>query len=166
MTLHYEDVTVGQSFGPLTKGPMSPAHIMRWSAAIENFHRIHYDKPFAVEHDGLPDILVNGSWKQHVLVQLVKDALGPDGWLARLSFRYKAMDVVGTTIIAKAEVTDKAVVDGLGLLTLKLVMQNQDGIETTTGWAFGLLPLKQGSAVPYPFVPGPELTARTLPEGA
>jgi hydroxyacyl-ACP dehydratase HTD2-like protein with hotdog domain len=77
--MYFEDIAVGDSLAPVVKGPMTTAHIMRWSAAMENWHRIHYDWRFATQHDGLPDVLVNGSWKQHVLVQLLKDGLGNNG---------------------------------------------------------------------------------------
>ena len=69
--LYFEDVSIGDEVTPLVKGPMSPLHLMRWSAAIENWHRIHYDETFSKEHDGLPERRVNGSWKQHVLVQMM-----------------------------------------------------------------------------------------------
>jgi hydroxyacyl-ACP dehydratase HTD2-like protein with hotdog domain len=87
----FDDVEIGQDIQSLVKGPMTTAHIMRWSAAMENWHRIHYDWRFATQHDGLPDVLVNGSWKQHVLVQLLKDGFGRTGWLWRLRFRYRAI---------------------------------------------------------------------------
>lgn len=163
MTVHFEDITVGQNFGPLVKGPMTSAHIMRWSAAIENFHRIHYDRPFAVEHDGLPDILVNGSWKQHVLVQLVKDTLGRGGWLWKLRFRYKSMDIVGTTILARAEIVEKQEIDGLGFVTLRIGIDNEKQVETTAGWAIGVVPLRGGPPVPYPFKPTVPMAALDLP---
>lgn len=153
MSLLFEDVAVGHTFGPLTKGPMSPAHIMRWSAAMENWHRIHYDWRFATQHDGLPDVLVNGSWKQHVLVQLVKDSLGPTGWLWKLGFRYRAMDVAWDTIFATAEVTRKDAMDGLGFLTMRMQLRNQRDVISTTGRAIGVVPLRGGPPVPYPFAP-------------
>ena len=77
--LCFEDVEVDQTLMRLKKGPMTTTHIMRWSSAIENWHRIHYDQRFAIDHDKLPDVLVNGSWKQHILAQVMKDGLGPDG---------------------------------------------------------------------------------------
>ncbi len=160
----YEDITVGQTLAPLVKGPMSPAHIMRWSAAIENWHRIHYDWRFATQHDGLPDVLVNGSWKQHVMVQLVKDRLGPDGWLWKLRFRYRAMDVAGDTIFANAEVTDKREAGELGFVTMRISLRNQRDVVSTTGWAVGVLPLRGGPSVPYPFTPGPAHAAIELPD--
>ena len=61
------------------KGPITAAHLVRWAAAMENWHRIHFDWRYATAHDGLPDVVVNGSWKQHVLMQLVTDWVGEAG---------------------------------------------------------------------------------------
>ena len=68
VALSFEDVAVGDELPALVRGPLTSTHVMRWSAAIENWHRIHYDQPFAVGHDGLPGLLINGSFKQHLLV--------------------------------------------------------------------------------------------------
>lgn len=162
---HFEDVAIGDRIGELDKGRMSTAHIMRWSAAVENFHRIHYDQPFAVNHDKLPDVLINGSWKQHVLVQLVKDGLGPAGWLWKLKFRYRKMDIAGDTIRAHAEVIDKQTIAGLGFVTLHVAITDQNEAVSTAGHAVGVLPLRGGPDVPYPFVPKPDYDAVALPEG-
>src|SRR5262249_40244652 len=101
----FADLEVGMELTPLVRGPMTPVHLMRWSAAIENWHRIHYDEPFATGHDGLPGLLVNGSWKQHFLVQMVREWLGQDGWLARIGFQFRGMDVAGSTLIAWGRIT-------------------------------------------------------------
>lgn len=151
-SLFYDDVQVGSQFGAIDKGTMTTAHIMRWSAAIENFHRIHYDQPFATGHDKLPGVLINGSWKQHVLIQMLKDSLGPAGWLWKLSFRYKKMDIAGDAVRGAAEVIGKQEVDGLGFITLRVQLTNQRGEVSTAGTAIGILPLRGGREVPYPFV--------------
>jgi acyl dehydratase len=162
-TLHFEDVRIGAELGSLDKGTITTAHIMRWSAAVENFHRIHYDHRFATGHDKLPDVLINGSWKQHVLVQLVKDALGPAGWLWKIKFRYRKMDVAGDAIRASAHAVAKEAVDGLGFVTLRVVLTDQNDQISTAGHAIGVLPLKGGSAVPYPFVRKPGYDAIRFP---
>ncbi|MBV7482948.1 acyl dehydratase [Bordetella sp. BOR01] len=161
---YYEDVEVGAVLGAIDKGAVTTAHIMRWSAAVENFHRIHYDQRFATGHDGLPDVLINGSWKQHVLVQLVKDGLGPLGWAWRLRFRYKKLDVAGDSIRGHAEVIGKQVVEGLGFLVLRVQLLDQNGGESTGGHAIGVLPLRDGPPVPYPFPDDPAFAAVTLPD--
>ncbi len=151
--LFYEDIEIGQEITPLVKGPMTTLHLMRWSAAIENWHRIHYDRPFAVEHDKLPDVLVAGSWKQQALVQMLKDWCGAGGWLWKIRYQFRAMDPVGATLTCWGQVTDKYVRDGLGVVECDIGMRNQDDQETTPGTAVAVLPLRGGRPVPYPFVP-------------
>lgn len=163
MPMQWRDIEIGARVGELDKGAMTTAHIMRWSAAVENFHRIHYDQRFAKEHDKLPDVLVNGSWKQHVLVQLAKDALGIDGWLWKIKFRYKKMDVAGDSIRGTATVVAKQEVDGLGFVTLRVALTDQNDAVSTSGFAIGVLPLPGGPAVPYPFVTKPAYDVVSMP---
>jgi acyl dehydratase len=161
--LTFDELVPGAEAGALDKGVVSTAHIMRWSAAVENWHRIHYDWRFATGHDKLPGVLINGSWKQHVLVQLVTDSLGPDGWLWKIRFRYKRMDVAGDAILARAEVLAREAVEGLGFVTLRIVLVNQEGEVSTAGAAIGVVPLPGGAPVPYPFVPRPAYDVVRLP---
>ncbi|MDA8051819.1 MAG: hypothetical protein M0002_17760 [Rhodospirillales bacterium] len=150
-----EDLEVGTELPRLVRGPMTTLHIMRWSAAMENWHRIHYDQRFAREVDGLPDVLVNGSWKQQVLCQLVKDFAGRDGWLWRIRFEFRDMDPAGNTIIAGGRVEELAEHAGLGYARLSITLSNQLGRVTTRGAAIAVLPTRGGPAVPYPFRPPP-----------
>jgi acyl dehydratase len=159
VTRYYDDLSPGQELAHLDKGPITPAHIMRWSAAIENWHRIHYDQTFAKEHDKLPDILINGSWKQHVLVQLMKDGLGPDGWLWKIQFRYKRMDIAWDVLRGRAEVVEKREADGLGFVACRIALVNQRDEVSTAGTAVGVIPINGGRKVPYPFVPKPDYPA-------
>jgi acyl dehydratase len=149
--LMFEDVSIGDEVTPLHRGPMTPVHLMRWSAAIENWHRIHYDQQFAVEHDKLPGLLVNGSWKQHFLVQAMRQWLGPAGWLAKISFQFRAMDEVNRTLTASGKVIDTQLRDGLGLVVCEIGIRDDTGQESTPGTATGVLPLRDGQPVPYPF---------------
>jgi acyl dehydratase len=152
----FEDVAVGQDLPRLEKGPMTTVHLMRWSAAMENFHKIHYDTPFAVEHDKLPGVLVNGSLKQQFIMQLLADWAGPSGWVWKASFQFRAMNLVGETLSIWARIVDKRDGPGYGLVDLELGVQNDAGKESTPGKATVALPYRNGRPVPYPFVP-PEL---------
>lgn len=156
---YFQDVQVGDAITELPKGPMSPMHLMRWSAAMENWHRIHYDETFAKEHDKLPERLVNGSWKQHVMVQMMKDWLGPEGWLWKIGFQFRGMDRVWDTVTAWGRVANLSERDGLGIVECEIGLRNQRGEEGTPGWAIGVLPLRGGRPVPYPFVPPAEPSA-------
>ena len=148
----FEDVEVGAELPKLLKGPLTTAHLMRWSAAMENWHKIHYDKPFAIEHDKLPGLLINGSFKQQFIVQLLKDWAGPNGWVWKVSFQFRAMNIVGETLWTWARVTAKRNAPDFGLVELDLGIVNEDGKESTPGKATVALPYRNGKPVPYPFI--------------
>jgi hydroxyacyl-ACP dehydratase HTD2-like protein with hotdog domain len=132
------------------RGPISPMHLMRWSAAIENWHRIHYDWRFATGHDGLPDLPVNGSWKQHILVQLVSQWIGEDGWLLKLGYRFDKPDLVGDTLTGYGTVTSVSDAGEHGLAEAELTLRNQRGELSTRGTCSVLLPRAGHAPLPYP----------------
>lgn len=150
-TATYGDLQVGDRLPDLVRGPLREPHLMRWSAAIENWHRIHYDQRFAIEHDNLPGLLINGSWKQHFLVQMVRQWAEPDGWLRRIAFQFRGMDLVGSTLTAWGQVSALREEDGFGVVDLEIGIRDQDGNDNTPGTATVVLPLPGGSAVPYPY---------------
>jgi len=150
---YFEDLDVGTELARLVKGPMTTLHIMRWSAAMENWHRIHYDQQFAREVDGLPNVLVNGSWKQQVLCQLVKDFAGRGGWLWRIRFEFRDMDPAGNTVIAGGRVEQLAELGDLGYARCSVYLTNQLDKVTTRGAAIAVLPKRDGPKVPFPFRP-------------
>jgi acyl dehydratase len=150
----FGSLAIGDELTELLRGPMTPVHLMRWSASIENWHRIHYDVPFATGHDGLPDLLINGSWKQHFVVQMLRQWAGEDGWVARASFQFRAMDKVGSTLTAHGNVTGLYERHGFGWVECEIGIRNEEGQESTPGSALVVLPLEGGEPVPYPFPVG------------
>lgn len=150
---YFEDVRIGEDLPEMQKGPFTTPHLFRWSAAIENWHKIHYDRDFAQQHDKLPDLLVNGSLKQNFLLQIVKDWATHHGWPWKVSFQFRAMDVVGSTLFVWGRVVRKLRLDDYGLVELELGIRNQDGKQSTPGKATVALPYRNGNSVPYPFVP-------------
>ena len=152
-TPFFEDVSVGMEVASLVKGPLTTVHLMRWSAAMENWHRIHYDHAFATGHDGLPNLLVNGSFKQQFVMQLLKDWAGPDGWAWKVAIQFRAMNEVGETLRIWARVKDKREAPGFGLVDLELGILNEHDLESTPASAVVALPYRNGPPVPYPFVP-------------
>jgi acyl dehydratase len=146
--LFLEDVSAGQEIDPLTRGPLLPPHLMRWSAAIENWHRIHYDEPYAVAHEGLPGLLVNGSWKQHFVLQVLRRWADATGWVWTVDFQFRAMNLVGETLTAWGRVRHVRPVGQFGLAELDTGIVNADGRESTPGTARVLLPRRDGPALP------------------
>jgi acyl dehydratase len=153
-TRFFEQVTVGDAISPLHKGPMTNGHLMRWSAAIENWHRIHYDQKFSMEHDKLPGLLVNGSWKQHVLAQMLKNWAGPGGWVWRLEFQYRGMDVAGSTLVASGAVLETRLIDDVGVVDCSVAMGPLDSEQPTTlGTGTVLLPTRALGTATAPWAP-------------
>ncbi len=150
--LYYDDVSEGIELPKYIYEP-TPTHLFRWSAAIENWHRIHYDLDFAINHDRLPSILVQGSWKQSVAPQYLKDWTLPNGWPWKANFEHRAMLVPGDVLIMWGRVTGKSEKGGMGLVELEIGMKNQEGIESMPGTATVVLPIRGGKPIPYPFVP-------------
>jgi acyl dehydratase len=152
---YFQDVYEGMELPKYMYKP-TPTHLFRWSAAIENFHRIHYDLDFGLNHDKNPSILVHGSWKQSVVPQYLKDFTLPSGWPWKARFEHRAMLVPGDILIMWGKVTGKQEKEGMGLVELEIGMKTQDGIESMPGTATVVLPLRGGRAIPYPFVPPAE----------
>ncbi len=162
--LYFDDVEIGLELPKLKKGPISSSHIMRWSAASENWHRIHYDWRYATEHDNLPDIMVNGSWKQNFLIQLVTDWVGESGWVWKLGFQFRGMNVPGETLVVWGTVTAKEERGDYGLISVKIGLVNDKGEESTPGSALVVLAKRGGPKVPYPFNPKVIPAAAAAPE--
>ena len=150
--MNFDDVRVGEEITSLCKGPLTPVHLMRWSAAMENWHRIHYDQPFAVEHDKLPGVLVNGSLKQQFIMQMLRDWAGPRGWVWKASFQFRAKTLVGETLTLWGRVREMERHADFGIVGLDIGIRNERQEESTPGTGRVALPYAGGPAVPYPFV--------------
>ena len=126
---------------------------MRWSAAMENWHKIHYDLPFATGHDKLPGLLINGSLKQQLIAQLLKDWAGPTGWVWKARFQFRAMNLVGERLEIWARITATERRSAYGLVEMELGSRHDQGGVSTPGSATIALPFRNGPPLPYPFVP-------------
>jgi acyl dehydratase len=149
----FDDLAIGENIPDTVKGPMTTAHIMRWSAAMENWHRIHYDWKFATEHDRLPDVMVNGSWKQHIMIQHLTRWAGETGWLWKIAFQFRGMNIPGDTLTAWGRVTGLQARGDFGVVVLAIGLRNQAEADGTPGTATVVLPRRGGPPVPYPFHP-------------
>ncbi len=149
----FDNVVVGDLVSPLTKGPLTTIHLMRWSSALENWHRIHYDRRFTQEHERLPDLMINGSLKQQFVIELLKGWAGCDGWVWKAKFSFRNMNVVGETLTVWARVTETEMHETYGLVKLETGILNDQKVESTPGVAIVALPRQGFPPVPYPFVP-------------
>ena len=144
---YFEDIVEGMELTKVVKGPITTAHLVRWAAANGNYARIHWDLPFAQLHQGLPNVVVNGSLKNQYLGQLVGNFAGEEGWLKRFFVQHRGMDFPGDVIIASGTVTYKREQDGLGYVDCNVELRNSRGQQTASGTATVVLP-RRGQSLP------------------
>jgi hydroxyacyl-ACP dehydratase HTD2-like protein with hotdog domain len=86
---YFEDVSVGDAL-PTLSVTVDETQMFFFSAATYNGHRIHYDKTWATEVEGYPDILVHGPLQAALLARAVTDWAGPDGRLVSYAIQNRA----------------------------------------------------------------------------
>ena len=144
---YFEDIVEGQDLPAVVKGPITTTHLVRWAAANGNYARIHWDLPFAQLHQGLPNVVVNGSLKNQYLGQLAIDFAGEEGWFKRFYVQHRGMDFPGDVLTAFGTVTGKREQDGFGMVDCVVGLRNSRGEQTASGNATVLLP-KRGQSLP------------------
>ena len=143
----FEDIVVGAELEPVVKGPITTTHLVRWAAANGNYARIHWDLPFAQVHQGLENVVVNGSLKNQYMAQLMVDFAGPGGWFKRFLVQHRGMDYPGDVLTAAGRVTGIREVEGIGYVDCQVGLSNSRGHLTASGQATVVLP-KRGQALP------------------
>ena len=144
---NFEDVSVGMALEQVVKGPLTTTHLVRWAAANGNYARIHWDLPFAQVHQGLSNVVVNGSLKNQYLGQLMIKLAGPEGWFKRFYVEHRGMDYPGDVITASGVVTAVREVGGYGHVDCEVNLTNNRGDQTATGSGTVVLP-KKGESLP------------------
>ena len=144
---HFEDISVGAELEKVVKGPLTTTHLVRWAAANGNYARIHWDLPFAQIHQGLPNVVVNGSLKNQYLGQLMIKFAGPEGWFKRFYVEHRGMDYPGDVITASGTVTAIREVGHYGHVECEVNLSNNRGDQTASGRGTVVLP-KKGQSLP------------------
>jgi acyl dehydratase len=154
----YEDVAIGDTLPEVVQKVTIPV-MQRWVASSETLRRDHYDAKFAIEHDGLPNAVMSGSFSQAYIWQLLFNWAGLNGWVLKAAQKNARMVHPGTTITFFGTVTGKYEADGLGYVELEIGLRGDDGAVAVPGTATVVLPLRGGRQVPYPFTAGPQTVA-------
>jgi acyl dehydratase len=150
--IFWEDVTVGQEIPSLTK-IVSTMTLVKWAGAFGDFNPLHYENDFAVGYMKTPGIIVHGTLKRQMLIQMVTDWIGDEGWLRKIQTQFRSMDYPrhmktllgpadGDTLVCKGKVTAKTNKDGQYLVECDIWLDNSKGETTTSGKATVILPSK------------------------
>ncbi len=85
-----------------------PVTLFRYSALTFNPHRIHYDRPYAMEQEGYPGLVVHGPFTQQCLLDLLRD--NTPRRIASFSLRARAplFDVAPFMVVGRMIDADQA----------------------------------------------------------
>jgi hydroxyacyl-ACP dehydratase HTD2-like protein with hotdog domain len=122
--LYFEDVNAGDEI-PTLSVTVDPVQMFFFSAATYNGHRIHYDKTWATEVEGYPDILVHGPLQAALLARALTDWAGGGGRLVNFAVQNRATAFPGEELRFKATVTAKREENGTALV--ELAIQGEKG---------------------------------------
>jgi len=105
--------------------------LFMFSASAWLLHRIHYDTPFTIEHEGHPGLLIHGPLQGVYLAQAAEAYLADVAKLQSMTYRHLAPAYLGEELECGGIVTGS---DGEGI-DLDLWARKSDGTDTTTGKA-------------------------------
>ncbi|GIS94524.1 MAG: hypothetical protein CM1200mP22_17610 [Dehalococcoidia bacterium] len=94
-------MSVGRETGAGGQGPSHDDSFDSLGCCQGNYARIHWDLPFAQIHQGLSNVVVNGSLKNQYLGQLMIRLAGPEGWFKRFYVEHRGMDYPGISLPAQ-----------------------------------------------------------------
>jgi len=125
MTRRFEDVVVGERLPGFTI-TLTHAALVTYAAATWDFHRMHYDPAYAAQA-GLAAPVMDGQMAGALMARQVMRFGGPDGFLRRLSYRLRAMVLMGESIAIQGEVAATRIEAGCGLVECRLDVLKPDG---------------------------------------
>ncbi|MGI9648150.1 MAG: hypothetical protein ACR2OI_06490 [Acidimicrobiia bacterium] len=105
--------------------------LFKFSASAWLLHRIHYDVPFTLEHEGHPGLLIHGPLQGVYLAQAAEAYLTDVARLRSITYRHLEPAYLGDRLECGGVVTRS---DGQEI-DLDLWARKPDGTSTTTGKA-------------------------------
>jgi hydroxyacyl-ACP dehydratase HTD2-like protein with hotdog domain len=124
-------MTPGTAIPELVRTPTA-VDLFMFSAAAWLVHRIHYDVPYTVEHEGHPGLLIHGPLQGVYLMQAAQAAMGGRR-LRAISYRHSAPAHLGDTLTCGGSIG--AVDEAGGTVTVDVWAKKQDDTVTTKGRA-------------------------------
>lgn len=139
----FEDIHVGDPL-PEFVTTVGRAQMFLFSAATNNAHRIHYDRTWAVDVEGLPDVVVHGPLHGALMARSVMDWLGPQARMTTHALKHMKPAFPGDEIHFQGKVTATRVDGGYGMVEVEIRETNGGGDVLGAGRISAALPLKAG----------------------
>jgi acyl dehydratase len=136
--LKAKNITTGFEVPPLIRKSISLQDLVEWCGVENDYLNIHYDKA-AAQKEGLPDCLIQGTYKLCLLGRMITDWLGESGDLKSISVRYTGMDFPGSTLTCRGKVNSITDRTDSQLFNLDIWVENDKGGKTAEGTASVLI---------------------------
>lgn len=116
---------------PAQRRAPNEVDLFLYAAAVWLPHRIHYDRRYATEVEGQPDLLIQGPLQAVYLEQAVRSALGHDWRPTFYSYRHTAPALAGEELVLTGTIVE--VDPGARELRVEVTCSRADGTTTTSG---------------------------------
>ncbi|MER6957190.1 MULTISPECIES: MaoC/PaaZ C-terminal domain-containing protein [unclassified Streptomyces] len=140
MTLHIDDVKVGESRERVLVEDLKRTRIVQYAGAGGDYNPVHTDEVFATEVAGYPGVFAHGMMTMGMAARVLTDWVGIEALLS-YGVRFKAQVWPGDTLTATvtvesveyAESAEEASTGPVARFSLTAV--NQNGVEVVSGTA-------------------------------
>lgn len=136
--INYEEVEVGQEI-PGYNLELDSLRMSLQTSGSQDFNAPHHDVEY-IRSTGVPDIFVNTGFTRACLERVITDWMGDEGWLRKLSFRMKRMNMPGDIMTCKGKITKKFLKDDDHFVECDVWVENQREGVTTEATATVILP--------------------------
>jgi acyl dehydratase len=153
--IHFEDVSEGMEIPGKSYGPVESTDLVRFCSAWETYSLLHTYQKWCLER-GHRDVVINGPFKQAVLITWLDNWIGDDGFLKALSCQHRVFDFHDDVFTTSGVVTRTYEVDGFGYADCDIKLTNPRGEVSCPGTATVVLPKRNGPPAPIEYAPPPE----------
>ena len=127
--IYFEDVSVGDEL-PGFSYPLDWTEMVKQVSGSQDFYAVHHDPPFA-QSGGHRTVFYNTGWTRAQLYRLLADFAGPEGWVRRLHFEMRRMNMPDDTITVSGTVVAKEQTDDGNAVEIELSIANdREGVAT------------------------------------
>jgi acyl dehydratase len=128
-TLGSQDVAIGD-MRPLPPRTFTAANLMAYGAATWDWHRIHYDLPYA-QKLGFPNVFVDGQAYGSIFAQHAVKWFGPRSFITKMKVSYRTMVFAGQSIEGSGKIDDIRPGDDLVIVILsQVLLRGEDTVAT------------------------------------
>jgi acyl dehydratase len=127
--IYFEDVNVGDEL-PGFSYQLTWTEMVKQVSGSQDFYAVHHDPPFA-QSGGHKGIFYNTGWTRANLYKLLSDFAGPEGWVRKLHFEMRRMNMPDDTISVRGIVRGKSQSEEGNAVEIELWIENdREGVAT------------------------------------